>query len=38
MSAVWGEVHLAGGAVQHVRMTVAVVSVTPEQAYLGLGA
>lgn len=38
MSAIWCEVLLVGGAVQHVRMPVSVVTVTPEQAFLGLGA
>jgi hypothetical protein len=38
MSALWAEVHLAAGVVQHVRIPVAVVEVTPAQAFLGLGA
>lgn len=38
MSAIWSEILLAGGVVQHVRIPVAVVLVTPAQAALGLGA
>lgn len=35
MSALWAEIHLDGGAVQHVRIPVRVVVVTPEQVLLG---
>lgn len=38
MSAIWSEIVLAGGIVQHVRIPLSVVVVTPEQALLGLGA
>lgn len=38
MTAVWAEIHLGWGAVQHVRIPVSVVVVTPAQALLGLGA
>jgi hypothetical protein len=36
--AIWAEVLLVGGAVQHVRMPLSVIIVTPEQAFLGLAA
>lgn len=37
-TALWASIHHADGAVQHVRIPLAVVTVTPEQAFLGLGA
>lgn len=40
MSALWAEVPLEGpvGGVQHVSVPVSLVTVTPQQAFLGLGA
>lgn len=37
-TALWASIHLDGGVVQHIRIPIAVVPVTPEQAFLGLGA
>lgn len=37
-TSLWASIHLDGGAVQHVRIPLAVVTVTPAQAFLGLGA
>lgn len=36
MHAIWSELHLEGGAVQHVRIPVSVVVATPEQVLLGI--
>jgi hypothetical protein len=36
-TALWTTIH-SDGAVQHVRIPLAVVTVTPAQAFLGLGA
>lgn len=33
--AIWSEIHLPAGIVQHVRIPIAVVVVTPEQLALG---
>lgn len=37
-AALWASVHHADGVVQHLRIPLTIVTVTPAQAFLGLGA